>query len=210
MFTGIIEETGIIRKIRTGAHSSQLTVGAGTIMVDMKIGDSINTQGVCLTVTGFAKDEFTMDVMAETLNRTSFRQLRTGSKVNLERALQLSGRLGGHLVTGHIDGTGKVTGVRKEDIATRITVSADKNILKYIVDKGSVALDGTSLTVARTDEHSFDVYLIPHTQLITTLDAIRQGDQINIECDIIAKYLEKLTSAGDKRIDLNFLAEHGF
>jgi riboflavin synthase len=212
MFTGIIEETGTIKAIRHGLGSSQLTIGAAMVLSDIKIGDSINTNGVCLTVTSFGHDYFIVDVMPETLRRTSFSALNSGSPVNLERALRLSDRLGGHLVSGHIDGTGKIIRRWDEDNAVWFNISADPSVLRYIVEKGSVALDGISLTVATVDSRSFSVSVIPHTSEVTTILGKKSGDLLNIECDIIAKYIEKLNAPGDKRskIDLEFLAKNNF
>ena len=212
MFTGIVEETGIIKSVRHGARSSQLTVEAHKVLADVKTGDSINTNGVCLTVTSFDSGNFTVDVMPETLRRTNFNILKPGSKVNLERALRLMDRLGGHLVSGHIDGTGKIVRRWEEDNAIWFLVSTEPGLLRYIVEKGSIALDGISLTVAAVDTQSFKVSIIPHTRDITTLTGKKAGDLLNIECDIIAKYIEKLTSSGvpGSKIDLDFLAKNNF
>ena len=212
MFTGIVEETGVIKSVNQGARSSQITIGAKVIPVDMKVGDSINTNGVCLTVTSFSDRFFTMDVMPETLQRTGLGTLKPGSRVNLERALRLSDRLGGHLVSGHIDGTGKISRIWEDDNAVWFKISADKNILRYIVEKGSVAMDGISLTVATVDQHSFSVSIIPQTREVTTLAERKTGDLLNIECDLIAKYVEKLTSTGGpgSKIDMDFLAKNNF
>ncbi len=212
MFTGIIEETGTIKAIRHGSGSSQLTIGATMVLSDIKIGDSINTNGICLTVTSFGHDHFIVDVMPETLRRTSLNTLNSGSPVNLERALRLSDRLGGHLVSGHIDGTGKIIRRWDEDNAVWFNISADASILRYIVEKGSVALDGISLTVATVDSRTFSVSVIPHTSEVTTILVKKSGDLLNIECDIIAKYIEKLNAPGDKgsKIDLEFLAKNNF
>ena len=212
MFTGIVEETGIIREIEHVSKSSQLTIGAVKILEDMKVGDSINTNGVCLTVTAFGHGWFRVDVMPETLRRTNFNTLTTGSTVNLERALRMMDRLGGHLVSGHIDGTGKITRRWVEDNAVWFSIKADEAILRYIVDKGSICVDGISLTVVAADARSFSVSVIPHTQDVTTLLNKRTGDLLNIECDIIAKYIEKLNSTESQRskIDLDFLAKNNF
>jgi riboflavin synthase len=212
MFTGIVEETGIIKSIQHSDRSSKLTISALKVLDDIKAGDSINTNGVCLTVVAFGNNYFQTEVMPETLRRTSFRTLKTGSAVNLERALRLSDRLGGHLVSGHIDGTGRILRRWEEDIAVWFNISADAAILRYIIEKGSVALDGISLTIASTDKNSFSVSVIPHTSLVTTIMKKRAGDLVNIECDMIAKYIEKLSSPESSRskIDLNFLAKNNF
>jgi len=210
MFTGIIEEKGIIKNIRTGGRSSRIVISASKIPEDLKIGDSINTDGVCLTVTEFSSTSFTVDVMPETMLRSTFGKLKPGSSVNLERALRLSDRLGGHIVSGHIDGTGVVDRIRKDENAVWLSIAAEERILRYIVEKGSVAIDGISLTVAKTDRHSFEVSVIPHTQAETTILEKKTGDAVNIECDVIGKYVEKLGASGKDKIDINFLAENGF
>jgi riboflavin synthase len=212
MFTGIIEETGIIRAIKHGSRSSQLTIQAKLVVEDMKTGDSICTNGVCLTVTSFGPDYFSADVMPETIRQTSLSMLKQGSTVNLERALRLIDRIGGHLVSGHIDGTGKIVRRWDEDNATWFKITAEAAIFRYIVDKGSVALDGISLTVTTTDTNSFSVSIIPHTQQFTTILDKKTGDLLNIECDIIAKYIEKLQQhrSGEKKIDMDFLTKNNF
>ena len=212
MFTGIIEETGIIKSVGSGAKSAQLVIEAGKVLTEMKVGDSISTNGICLTVVSYTQNSFVVDVMPETMRRTSFSQLKQGSKVNLERALRLCDRLGGHLVSGHIDGTGNILRRWDEDNAVWYSVSAEPMLLRYIVEKGSVALDGISLTVAETDARGFSVSVIPHTQNVTTLLDKKAGDILNIECDMIAKYVEKLQSVKTtgSKIDLEFLAENGF
>lgn len=214
MFTGIIEETGTIRSVKRGTISASLRIEANLVLEDVKVGDSINTNGVCLTVTAFDSHGFEVDVMAETMRRTNLGSLAPGSKVNLERALRLSDRLGGHMVSGHIDGTGTITGIRKEENATWITLSAGSDITRYIVPKGSVALDGISLTVVDVVRTGFSVSIIPHTGEETTLLQKKTGEQVNIECDLTAKYIEKFlkednTSQKDK-LDINFLNKHGF
>lgn len=212
MFTGIIEEDGIIKAVKHGAKSSRLTIGAQRVLEDIKAGDSISTNGVCLTVTDFGPGYFMVDVMPETLRKTNFHLLNPGSPVNLERAVRLTDRLGGHLVNGHIDGTGRITRRWDEDNAVWFRISAERTIMKYIVEKGSVALDGTSLTVVQADTGSFEVSLIPHTRRVTTLRHKKTGDLLNIECDIIAKYIEKLhgSGSGGQKIDLDFLAKNEF
>ena len=212
MFTGIIEETGIIKSIKHGTKSSQISIQAKLVVEDVKVGDSISTNGVCLTVTEFGPDHFTVDVMPETIRQTSFNLLKPGSPVNLERALRLMDRIGGHLVSGHIDGTGKIVRRWDEDNAVWFKIAAEESILRYIVDKGSVAIDGISLTVTTADNHSFSVSIIPHTREVTTLVHKKGGDLLNIECDLLAKYVEKLhkhDSAGQK-IDMDFLSRNDF
>lgn len=214
MFTGIIEETGTIRSVKRGKISASLGIEARLVIEDVKVGDSINTNGVCLTVTAFDNNGFEVDVMAETMRRTNLGSLGPGSMVNLERALRLSDRLGGHLVSGHIDGTGKITLMNREENATWITIAADTQVTRYIVEKGSVALDGISLTVVDVNRGSFRVSIIPHTGQETTLLKKKTGDTLNIECDITAKYIEKFLGEGPGRkagnIDINFLNKHGF
>jgi riboflavin synthase len=212
MFTGIIEEQGIVKSIRHGSASSQLTIQTTLVASDVKVGDSINTNGVCLTVISFGPDYFVADVMPETMRQTSLNMLKPGSAVNLERALRLMDRLGGHLVSGHIDGTGRIIRRWEEDNAVWFNVSAEAGLLRYIADKGSVALDGISLTVTTADARSFSVSVIPHTQMVTTLLHKKTGDLLNIECDIIAKYVEKLHSPGSRagNIDLDFLGRNDF
>ncbi len=212
MFTGIIEETGTLQAVKTGARSSRLTVKASAVLQDTRTGDSICTQGVCLTVTEAGAGFFCADVMPETMKRTTLGLLRPGSPVNLERALKLSDRLGGHLVNGHVDGTGKITGLLEEENAVWITIAADPPVLRYIVEKGSVAIDGISLTVAWVDARSFRVSVIPHTWQVTALSGAKTGDRVNIECDILGKYVEKLCRAGQENgtIDRAFLAENEY
>jgi riboflavin synthase len=212
MFTGIIEETGSVKAIHRGGKSMKITVSASLIPGDLKLGDSINTNGVCLTVVAFDKESFSVDAVPETLERSSLSQLRTGSEVNLERAVRLSDRLGGHLVSGHIDGTGIIRKIWAEDNAWWLRIEAGAGLLKYMVPKGSVALEGISLTLVDVSESSFTVSVIPHTWEMTTLKSKKTGDVLNIECDIIAKYTEKLVKPGrdEGRINASFLSEHGF
>jgi riboflavin synthase len=212
MFTGIIEEKGRIKTVNKGANSCSLSVGAKDILEGIRTGDSINTNGICLTVTSFDPNSFTVDVMPETLKRTSLGTLKPGSAVNLERALQLSSRLGGHIVSGHIDGTGIIAGIRIEENAVWYTIRAAGEILRYIVAKGSVAVDGISLTVADVSEGSFSVSVIPHTRRVTALSERKEGDTVNIECDLVGKYIEKFTrpAGTGTGIDREFLDKYGF
>ena len=215
MFTGIIEELGTIRSIRRGAASAVLSIGAEAVLSDLRIGDSVAVNGVCLTATGVDGSGFTADVMHETLQRSSLGALGPGSRVNLERAMAADGRFGGHLVSGHIDGTGTITARRQDDNAVWYTVSASPALLRYIVEKGSVAIDGISLTVASVEADRFSVSVIPHTAAVTALGAKGLGDVVNLETDIIGKYVEKLlrpadTPAARSGISLEFLAENGF
>ncbi len=210
MFTGIIEEVGHVKALHRGAKSFTLEVEADVVVQDAQVGDSIATNGVCLTVTSLSEHGFTADVMPETVERTALGQLKPGSPVNLERALSLQTRLGGHIVSGHIDGTGRIASLRQDDTALWLTVECDSKLLRYIVEKGSVALQGVSLTVARVDERSFSVSLIPHTQDATTLHSVRVGDLVNIENDIIAKYVEKLLGKAPEDYIMDKLRNNGF
>lgn len=209
MFTGIIEETGTIRAVQRGAKSAVLTVEAKTILEDVHIGDSIATNGVCLTVTSVRGDCFTADVMNETLRRSSLGDLTRGSRVNLERAMAANGRFGGHIVSGHIDGTGTVVSVRRDDIAVWYTIRTTPQLMRYIVEKGSIAIDGISLTVATVETDRFSVSIIPHTAQETTLGEKRPGATVNLENDVIGKYVEKLMQK-DSGVTLEFLAQNGF
>ena len=192
MFTGIIEETGRIEGIRRGSRSAVLTIGCRKVLEGTKVGDSIAVNGVCLTVTSIGGAHFTADVMHETLRRSSLGAAGIKSPVNLERAMPADGRFGGHIVSGHIDGTGTVIRIEKDDNAVWYTIGAGPQLLRYIVEKGSIAIDGISLTVAAVNENCFQVSVIPHTQEETTLSGRKSGDRVNLECDVIGKYVEKL------------------
>ena len=217
MFTGIIEEVGRLERLAGG----EIAIRAKKVLEDVALGDSIAVNGICLTVTHFDAAHFTADVMPETVRRTSLAELRRGSRVNLERALTLKSRLGGHIVSGHIDGVGTIAAMREEGNAILLTVRASADILRYIVEKGSVALDGISLTVASVSAADFTVSLIPHTREITNLREKSVGSRLNIETDILGKYVEKLfpgvrtqgesdapKSAGG--ITMDFLRQQGF
>ncbi|MDT8715936.1 riboflavin synthase [Clostridium sp. 19966] len=215
MFTGLIEEIGYVEAVTKSVKSSRITISANKVLEGTRLGDSICTNGVCLTVTSFGKNKFTVDVMAETVRRSNLKDISSGDKVNLERALRVGDRLGGHMVSGHIDGTGTIENYEKEDNAVWITVAASGEILRYIVNKGSVAIDGVSLTVAYVDERVFKVSIIPHTKDMTTLLRKKVGDEVNLECDMIGKYIEKFLEVKEQAqikggIDLNFLCENGF
>ena len=212
MFTGIIEETGKIRAVERGRHSSVLSIGAAAILSDLKIGDSVAVSGVCLTATTVDSGGFTADVMHETLNRSTLGALAAGDVVNLERAMSADGRFGGHIVSGHIDGVGKITAIRRDDNAVWFTVEAPQTLRRYIVEKGSIAIDGISLTVAAADAHTFAVSVIPHTLRVTSLGARRVGSGVNLETDIIGKYVESLLrpDSAKSNITREFLARNGF
>ncbi len=188
MFTGIVEEVGRIKAIGSGV----LQVSASRVLEDVQLGDSIAVNGICLTVTEFNSGSFRADVMPETVRRTSLAELKIGSPVNLERALTLSSRLGGHMVSGHIDGVGRIVSLKDDKNAILMKIAADADILHYIVEKGSVALDGISLTVAAVTDRDFTVSLIPHTRQVTNLGSKGEGSLINIENDVVGKYVEKL------------------
>ena len=192
MFTGIIEEKGAVKSIRRGQHSAVITVSGKKVLQGTVPGDSIAVNGICLTVTSLGPGWFTADVMHETLSRSSLSDAASGTFVNLERAMAAGGRFGGHIVSGHVDGTGVISEIRRDDNAVWFTVSAPGNIMKYIVEKGSVAIDGISLTVAAVRDGSFDVSVIPHTLGLTVLGDRCRGDVVNLENDIIGKYVEKL------------------
>lgn len=213
MFTGIVEEIGIISGIKQGKNSEILTIKAKKVLEDTKIGDSIAVNGICLTVTDLYSDSFTADVMHETISRSSLSKLKYGSKVNLERAMPVNGRFGGHIVSGHVDGTGTIINIKPDDNAIWYKIQANQQILKYIVEKGSITIDGISLTVAKVSETDFSISAIPHTVEQTILKEKRQGDTINLETDILAKYIEKLlshTQNKQSKITKEFLLEHGF
>lgn len=213
IFTGIIEELGTINNIERGTNSSRINVQASKVVEDAHIGDSIAINGVCLTVTSYSAGHFVADVMAETLAKTNLNELSSGKRVNLERAVRLGDRMGGHLVQGHVDGVGTISEQQKLDIATLFRIKAPPEVLAYVVKKGSIAIDGISLTVVDVSADSFSVSLIPHTAAMTTLGFKKPGDTVNLETDIIGRYIEKLIARDkDTKSDLSlgFLAEHGF
>ena len=216
MFTGIIEEVGVIKSIRMGAQTAVITIEAEKVLEDIHLGDSIAMNGVCLTVTSFDSHSYSVDIMHESLKRNNLGSMKSGSRVNLERAMAADGRFGGHIVAGHVDGTGKITSMEKDDNAVWIYIQAEPSVLKYIVEKGSITIDGISLTVAKVDEKSFAVSVIPHTGTHTTLLEKKPGDTVNLENDMIGKYVEKLLNYQEKenkpssRITMEFLRENGF
>lgn len=212
MFTGIVEEIGIIKNINNGIKTSRIKIKANKVLKNTKIGDSISTNGVCLTAVNLGDDFFEADIMAESIKRTSFSYLKIGNFVNLERAMQANSRFGGHIVSGHIDGIGKITNMIKEDNAVWIYINTKAEIQKLIVEKGSIAIDGISLTVAKVFETEFAVCVIPHTSKQTSLLKNKVGDFVNLENDIIGKYVERLLNFREKRsnISLDFLSQNGF
>lgn len=221
MFTGIIEEKGIIERLDISGSSGKIRIRAEKVLEGTRIGDSIAVNGICLTVVAFDENGFTADVMAETVRRSSLKSCRTGTEVNLERAMALGERFGGHIVAGHIDGTGVISELKKEENAVWVTIKTSPEIMRYVIKKGSIAIDGVSLTVAKTFDEGFAVSVIPHTGDETTLLDKHAGDMVNLENDIIGKYVEKLmgtkgsvteekSSRDSKVFDLDYLKEHGF
>ena len=217
MFTGIVEEMGTIKSIRKGSHSAVLEIQAKVVLEDIHLGDSIAVNGVCLTATSFSPTSFTADVMHETLNRSSLANLRPGSRVNLERAMAANGRFGGHIVAGHVDGVGTVLHTEKDDNAIWYTIGAEPQVLRYVVEKGSITIDGISLTVAKVTDSSFSISAIPHTVAVTVLQARKPGDTVNLETDIIGKYVEKLLTPQEQPIQQpksgitrEFLSQYGY
>jgi riboflavin synthase len=211
MFTGIIEEIGEVFQIQQGAKSLKIKIKASKVIEDVSVGDSIAVNGICLTVCEFNDNTFSADVMAETIRKSSMSGLKMGSRVNLERAMSANGRFGGHIVSGHIDGIGKIENIKPEDNAIWFTISTTKDLSKYIVKKGSIAIDGISLTVADVKGDVFKVSIIPHTAKETILSIKKSGDVVNLECDIVGKYIEKLINRGEtSSITKDFLALHGY
>lgn len=214
MFTGIIEQIGTVKSIVKGDKSAKLTIQANQIFTDLKLGDSVAVNGVCLTVSNLDGELFEADTMAETLNRTDLGTLKSGSKVNLERAMSVNDRFGGHIVSGHIDGTGTITNTKRNDNAIEITISTTRKITRYIVEKGSVAIDGISLTVVKVWDDHFQVSVIPHTGKSTTLLNKSAGSTVNIENDIVGKYIERFCTVSNtskqESITMQFLKQSGF
>jgi len=213
MFTGLIEEIGTMEGSVNGEKSMKLTLKASKVLENIKIGDSISTNGVCLTVTSFTGTTFTVDVMPETMRKTNLGKLKQGSMVNLERALKVSDRLGGHIVSGHVDGTGTIKDFKVEDNATWIIIETTPEVIKYVIPKGSVAIDGTSLTVVEVADNFFRVSIIPITKEETILLKKKVGDEVNLECDIVGKYIERFLTfkeAKKETLDMKFLSDNGF
>lgn len=213
MFTGIIEEIGVISGIKKGVNSSQLEIQGSNIFDDLKLGDSVATNGVCLTVTSIKGNKFTVDVMNVTLKNSSMSHLKIGEKVNLERAMLANGRFGGHMVSGHIDGIGKIVSIKKDDIAIWYKIKTTDYIMGHIMEKGSIAIDGISLTVAEVSKTDFSVSIIPHTAKETILSEKKAGDTVNLENDLIGKYIKKFTQSSNgssSNITHEFLLKNGF
>ncbi|MGO0059670.1 riboflavin synthase [Brevibacillus fluminis] len=218
MFTGIIEEVGSIERVAGGSRASTLTIRAQTVLADVRLGDSIAVNGVCLTVTSFQETRFTVDVMPETLKHTNLGALGTGSPVNLERALAVGSRLGGHLVSGHVDGTGRIVSRSQNANAVLFRVEASDDLLRYMIPRGSVTIDGISLTITEVNDQDFCVSIIPHTLEMTCLRQKQAGDEVNLECDLIGKYVERLLGVRAEKpgqgkstgLTAEFLREHGF
>lgn len=211
MFTGIIEGLGIIRTIRSSGHGRQISIEADFALENTKIGDSIAVNGACLTAVTLNGKNFTTDVSPETVSKTTFAKTVVGQRVNLERALRLSDRLDGHLVSGHIDGMGVIRNRKTLDNAIIITIGVPESLAKYMIPKGSVAVDGVSLTINRCDKDSFDVSIIPHTAKLTTVGFKSVGDSVNIETDMIGKYVERFVlGKRQSGITMELLAKNGF
>lgn len=219
MFTGLVEEVGAIAEIRPAGKAIHLKIKSSKVLDGVQLGDSISVNGICLTVTAYDKASFTVDVVPETMRRTTLHELSAGSPVNLERAMQMGGRFGGHIVSGHIDGVGRILSIADEDIAKVVRLAAPPNVLRYVVEKGSITIDGVSLTVMDVDGESFRISVIPHTWQITVLRHRRVGSSVNLEVDIIGKYVERLLGAhlpgagsesAGTRLSMDFLRNNGF
>jgi len=214
VFTGIIEEIGTVSAIRPAANSLQLSIRCNKVLSDVKKGDSLAVNGVCLTVSDFSSNQFTADVMPETVKATTLQALRTGSPVNLERAMAANGRFGGHLVSGHVDGTGKIVSVKQKENAIYMEISIATELLKYFIPKGSVTVDGTSLTVFGVTDIGFIISLIPVTQDDSIIGRKRVGDRVNVECDMLAKYIERLMTTNKENqtggLTMDTLISSGF
>lgn len=217
MFTGLVEEVGVLESIQGNEQASRLVIRAQQVLDGVKLGDSISVNGICLTVTSYANRQFSVDVMPETMNKTSLRQLRSGQRVNLERAMRLGDRFGGHIVSGHVDGTGMVASREVNANAVVFRIEAKPQLLKYVIARGSICIDGISLTVVDVNDSGFTVSIIPHTLANTSLADRRPGDLVNLETDVIGKYVERLlgyqnhgTTEKSGGLSLAFLQENGF
>lgn len=208
MFTGIVEEIGSVKAVKRNGPLLRLTLSGKVVLEDVKLGDSISVNGICLTVTTFDERTFAVDVMPETLKASSLDGVRPGTRVNLERAMPANGRFGGHFVSGHVDGVGRIVKKRPLANAVYVDISCEPSLLRYIVPKGSISVDGTSLTVFDVTERGFTLSLIPHTYSETVLGMKQAGDTVNLECDMLAKYMEKLVN--QKPMTLESLASQGY
>ncbi|WP_276897762.1 riboflavin synthase [Dialister micraerophilus] len=205
MFTGIIEEIGKVENIIKNTHSFKLIVKCKKVIQDVSVGDSIAVNGACLTVTEFGENSFSADVTSETMRRTAFSLLQIGTEVNLERALSFNGRLGGHIVLGHVDCCGKIISERKDENAVHIKIETEEKWFKYIIEKGSIAIDGISLTISEKSGKTFIVTIIPHTGIKTTLLNKKVGDMVNLECDYLGKFVEQLINKSNKKLTMKDL-----
>lgn len=214
MFTGLVEEIGVVKRVERTGEAAKLEIESKKVLEGIALGDSISTNGVCLTVVAFTDNSFTVDVMPESVRLTNLKDVDRGSLVNLERALRVGDRLGGHMVSGHIDGTGRVKSMKTELNATWLEIETSSEVLKYIIYKGSIAIDGTSLTVAEVGDTSFKVSIIPMTKDETTLLKKKLGDVVNLECDMVGKYIERFLNYQEKpeasKVSMDFLRENGF
>ncbi|WP_085993199.1 riboflavin synthase [Oceanobacillus senegalensis] len=215
MFTGIIEEIGTVKKIQNVSEEAvQMTIGSKKILEDVHLGDSISVNGICLTVTNFSSDYFQVDAMPETIKATSLQDLKQGSKVNLERAMAANGRFGGHFVSGHIDGIGEIVKKHKDQNAIYYDIEIPEELAQFLLHKGSITVDGTSLTLFGVDKNVFIISLIPHTVEETILGEKGKGDIVNIECDMLAKYVHNMLrneyTKKEGKLDQEFLKNNGF
>lgn len=210
MFTGLIEEVAVVQRVERTGHGAHLHLTAQTVLTDVALGDSIAVNGACLTVVGFGSDRFTVDAVPETLRRTTLGALVPGDRVNLERALRVGDRLGGHFVSGHVDGVGRIVEKAGEGLATVVVIQAGAEELRYIAEKGSICIDGVSLTVMDTSATTFRVSVIPHTGQHTTLLDKHVGARVNLECDMVAKYVERLLTGRTEGVTMATLRENGF
>ena len=213
MFTGIVEELGVLNSLDRRGKSAIIKIGAKKVLEDVRLGDSIAVNGVCLTVTDYTDDYFQVDMMHETADRSGFLSMATSTKVNLERAMSVNSRFGGHIVSGHVDGQGRVMSITKDENAIWFEIECSNNLLRYIVEKGSIAIDGISLTVAKVTNSSFSISAIPHSVANTNLSFKKVGSFVNLECDIIGKYVEKLLEPKQEYksgITMELLNRYGF
>ncbi|WP_206922384.1 riboflavin synthase [Alicyclobacillus suci] len=219
MFTGLVEELAQVRHIHVSAQGAKIELSARTILEDMQLGDSIAVNGICLTVVRMGDGAFVVEAVPETMRRTNLHTLRAGDTVHVERAMAANGRFGGHIVSGHIDGTGRISEIHPEGMAKVLTIACDKEILRYVVEKGSICVDGVSLTVMGVTSTAFEVSIIPHTRGVTRLGHAKVGDEVNLECDILAKYVERLLNlpagssengARKSTVTFDLLQQHGF